>query len=157
VTDERRVSRKEGISIHIERIDKTYTAEPLPWRKRNDFGDEVIQQYLSALNKAIEQGKEGLVARLMESEIDYEKLSKMAYPMSSPKDIENLSFHEMIEILGAALDVNDLGRQIYMLDPNLPAPTLDSGIDSGASEDGQKTTSLEDSSLRELEPETSTA
>lgn len=156
MTDERRVSRKEGISVHVERIDKTYTAEPLPWRKRNDFGDEVIQQYLSALNKAIEQGKEGLIARLMESEIDYEKLCKMAFPTSSPKDIENLSFHEVIAILGAALDVNDLSRQMYMLDPNLPAPMPEPGNDNGANEDGQKTTSLEDSSLQELELETST-
>ena len=149
MSDERRVSRKEGISVHIERIDKTYTAEPLPWRKRNDFGDEVIQQYLSALNKAIDEGKEGLIARLMESEIKYDELVKMGFPGSSPKDVENLSFHEILALLGAALDVNDLSRQMYMLDPNLPAPMLEPGTDNGANDDGQKTTSQEDSSSQE--------
>jgi hypothetical protein len=62
----------------------------------------------------------------------------------------------MIEVLGAALDVNDLGRQIYMLDPNLQAPMPEPGNDSGASEDGQKTTSPDDSSSPELALVTST-
>lgn len=154
MTEQRRVSRPSTINIEVITGDsaaRSFEAKPLPWRARNDLGDEVVQQYLNALNEGMRQIGEGtdakLIGKLMEAMIDYDKLFTISYPQGSVEYFHELTFTQMMEVLNAALEVNLLGRQRYMIDPNLTAPTQEKTTPSnGASTDGQKTTSSDDSS-----------
>ena len=160
MTTVRRTSRPEPIITEVESVDSKmlrFEAVPLPWRERNDFGDEMVQQHLTALNEGIQEIGEGkdahLVGKRMDAMIDYEKLFKMGYPNGSTEDFQQLTFEQMMEVLSAALDVNLLESQRYMIDPNFNAPNRQNR--DGGSTDGQKTTSTEDSSSPALELVTS--
>jgi hypothetical protein len=134
---------------------RTFTASPLPWQKRNDFGDTLIKQHTTALNDAIKLYVEPdtnipeLEAKLYERVNDPIALLQMGYPESKPKDFDGLSWRQLIELLLVALEVNELKHLSRLIDPNLISPTVNGGTPSvGEPEEmiGQKIESLVDSS-----------
>lgn len=134
---------------------------PVPWPKRNDFGNEVIQQYVENLNEAVrayidtETGTPQLVARMGEKFTDPATLLRLGLLPGAFEQIEkrDLYFQEVVQILLAICDVNDLKKLRPLIDPNLETPTLVGGSLSPTVEEGTNSPKIEsgpDSSSPEL-------
>lgn len=162
--DNRRlVHRREPIIIEID-SGRVFEARPLPWLKRNELGNEIVSQGVAKVNefvrmyveetdlgKAVPQLEMTFVDRLG----DYPKIMGMAYPHEDPSSFDDLSFEELLELIGAALEVNKLDPLRPLIDPNSNSP-IEIGLPEpsiGEVTDGLKTTSTPDSSSPES-PET---
>lgn len=165
--EERRATRHEPITVSVTTIkDKlaTFVAKPLPWRKRNDFGDALIMQYTVGINGMArdlrdEEGNiTGLESHLFESVIDYESLFMFGYSdwdvddngelvaTEPPKEqmgaFRLLDFDGQLEVLEAALAVNSLERLSHLLDPDRksgPAIGESEAPIAAETDDGSKT------------------
>lgn len=116
-------TRREPIAIKIGT--HSFVAAPLPWRKRNDLGEAIVQSYGKALQQSIfstgskdADGNEIIDFHFGEASIDYEAVIKLAYPDGPDMEaFDSLTFGQLVdEVLEAALVVNGLERQRYMLD-----------------------------------------
>lgn len=146
----RRATRREPIEVPTELPDGSevvFTAKPMPWRLRADFGELINKQFTGAINKALEAVRDesgqftGLEGELVERNIDYPGIFVFAfttYKVSEDGSIESeppserdhaifsnlLEFDQMIAILDAALEVNGLERLGHMLDPRKKDPMI---------------------------------
>lgn len=132
-------TRREPIVVKFEK--STFVAEPLPWRKRNDLGEAIVQSYGAALQQSLAStvtdadGNEQIDLHFAEAQIAYDKIIPLAFPGNDAADFADLPFEVLVdEVLEAALVVNGLERQRYMLDmgkavagPELSAPGSDDG------------------------------
>lgn len=159
--EERVVSRRDPeITSAVLADGRTFAfkAYEIPrWRARNDFGNEVVQQYTKAMNEwvhSVQTEDESIIlaAQAFEAVMDYDKLFLMGYGWYGdytldnkqitppPADVldafEQLDFPTMIAVLVASLKVNGLEQQLYMLDrrskgqsqpESLPKPSADAG------------------------------
>lgn len=155
----RQVHRREPIIIVLD-DGREFEARPLPWLKRNELGNEIVTQGVAKVNefvrmyveetdagKSIPQLEMTFIDRLA----DYPKVLGMAYPQYELTWFDELSFEEVLELLGAALEVNKLEPLRPLIDPNSPS-LIETGLNEpsiGVEEDGQKTPSTADSSLLE--------
>lgn len=135
--ERRQVHRREPIVLTTE--DGEFIANPLPWQKRNDLGEEVLQQNVAITNEAVklfkDEGGSILVeAKLQEPLSDPHKVLGLAYPDKKPEDFEGLSFDEIFDLIHAALEVNHLERLWRLLDPNSNPPAENGGMNSSAGE-----------------------
>lgn len=135
------VSRREPITTTVTLADGRevqFAAREIPrWRARNDFANEVVLQYTAAMNEWLhsvmtEDNEVLLQGQAFEAVIDYGRLFHLAYgnyeqyepqnktviapPPELAKAFEELDFDGMIAVLNAALEINGLERQQYMLD-----------------------------------------
>ena len=153
--DERRQVHRRKPIVLITEENGEFIAKPLEWQKRNDLGEEVLQQNVAITNEAVklfkdEAGSILVDAKLQEPLSDPFKILGMAYPDKKPEDFEGLSFDEIFELIHVALDVNHLERLWRLLDPNSNPPEENGGTNSSAGEmtelvpTGPKTESTED-------------
>lgn len=158
-SERRQAHRRQSIIVELEE-GVLFEAKPLPWLKRNDFGNEVVKQHTASINEAVrlytdpETNVPILEAKLYERITDpIGLITDFAYPGTKAKDLNNLTWRQLIELLLAALEVNDLQHLARMIDPNSQAPTENgtSQPSEGALEEalGQKIESIVDSSLPE--------
>jgi hypothetical protein len=157
------VSRREPITTTVVQADGTeiaFKAHEIPrWRARNDLANEVVHQYTNAMNGwlhsvQVDNDEILLQGDAFEALIEYDKLFLMgygSYDAYDPKDkqitpppadlgeaFERLDFAGMIAVLNAALEINGLERQQYMLDRSKKDPdqqTLPTSLNDDA---GQK-------------------
>lgn len=135
MTERRQAFRKEPIEIDFG-DNRTVSVGPLPWQERNDFGDEVIRQYLQILNEAVllyvdpDTGAPQLEAKLGEKFSDPQALMKLGLSEDDFKTVQDppLGQNQIVIVLLAIAEVNDLQQLYPMLDPNLETPTSLSGI-----------------------------
>lgn len=154
MSEKRIVSRREPIVVDVEGVGE-FSAHPLPWRKRNDFGNLISEQYIASLNVILGQSKpaeEGQVQRisLIESGLDYIAYLELAFPDMPKDDFEALDFDAVVTVLTAALEINGLDRMVFMIDPAKKGPETEPEPDEGEEADaGGKIASLPDSSSPE--------
>lgn len=102
--------------------DHKFEAVPLAWRDRNQLGALMVQEYTNATNKAITFDRDeagtvtGVHIQFAETLIDYPNILALAFPKYKAPDFDICDFQSLIEVLTAALKVNGLERQVYMLD-----------------------------------------
>lgn len=159
--ERRQAHRRVPILVEVE-DGKTFEAHPLPWQDRNDFGNALVQQNAKAANEAVklyvdpESNIPELTAKLYERAGDPIALLKMAYPKVKPAEYTGLTWRQLIELLLAALEVNELKHLARLIDPNSQAPIANGGSPLvGEEEVGQRIESLVDSSLQDSEETTS--
>lgn len=122
----RSVTRREPIVITVDTGGKeplTFEAHPLPWRKRNDLGELLLQSYSNTLNQLVAGAQSGdgiasMSVGLFEQGLDYLGLFAIAYPNVKESALDALDFDQMVEVLSAALEVNGFDRLVHMLDPD---------------------------------------
>lgn len=128
----RQAHRRKPIRVELEE-GQVLEAAPLQWQKRNDFGNAIVKAYSDSINEAVkvyvEEGSEvpQLEAKFYEKFQDPIKLLGLAYPGVPAKDYGKCSWHQLVELLLAALEVNDLMHLARMIDPNFQAPTENGG------------------------------
>ena len=156
MTEGRRVTRREPITTTVVLgggKEVEFIAHPLPWRKRNDFGEALNSMYSAALNEELkidtnaEGVAVGLVGGFFDAHMDYPGLFTLGYstyddelnaiePAAAlTKTFDQLDFDPMIEVLGAVLEVNGLERIAHLLDPERKVLRL-----TGASESANEET-----------------
>lgn len=156
--EKRIVSRREPIVVDVEGVGE-FSARPLPWRKRNDLGDLISAEYITALNKILGQAEplaeneakgptQVKPISLIESGLDYTKYLELAFPDTDKSQYEALDFEAVIAVLSASLEVNGLERLGFMIDPAKKGPETEPEPDAEAT-DGVKIESLPDSSSPE--------
>jgi hypothetical protein len=158
MSERRQVHRREPIIIELDG-GREFEARPLPWLKRNELGNEVVSQGVSRVNEFVrmyvEETDVGKVIPQLEMTFvdrlsDYPKILRMAYPQYEDSLFDDLSFEEILELIGAALEVNKLEPLRPLIDPNSPSP-IETGLSEPSigvvAEDGPKMESTADSSL----------
>lgn len=152
--DRRQVHRREPIEIELD-DGRVFTARPLPWLRRNDLGSEILRQNTEAVNDAVRIYTDPdtnilqLEARLQEKIPDPWGVLKIGYPENKPEDFQELDYGELIEVMVAMLEVNQLNHLKQLVDPNFQPPMPDGGMTSsaeGVPEVGPKTESSQNSS-----------
>lgn len=140
-------TRREPIVVKFEKL--TFVASPLPWRKRNDLGEAIVKSYGAALQRSLTSttkdadGNEVIDFHFSESGIAYDKIIPLAFPDQNEADFADLPFEVLVdEVLEAALVVNGLERQRYMLD--MGKAVVGPSDLATASDDGPKTESSPD-------------
>ena len=136
--DRRQLTRKEPLEVHVPSLELTLKVAPLPWRKRGDLGNLIQKQFSKALDAAKESGDDPYAL------IDYNAIVAVGAGLASEQG-ELLTYEEMIQLVRIALDLNGLDQLLWMLDPEAVAPT-DSTENGARPEDGEKTSSTDDSS-----------
>lgn len=132
VNERRQAHRREAIEVEVTG-GKVFTAAPLPWMARNDFGDEVVRQATKSLNEYVkiytdpELNIPQLEAKLDERLTDPNVILLMIYPGNDVKDFIPLVWSEIVELIFAGLDVNGLERLKRTIDPNFVPPTTNGG------------------------------
>jgi len=154
--ERRQAFRREPIEVDLGG-DRIIVVAPLPWERRNDFGNEVIQQHVTILNDAVKIYVEPdtnipqLQAKLGEKFTDPVQLLQIGLDAGAFETAmaEPLFMNQVVEILIAICDVNELEQVKALVDPNSTTPTVLSGILSDllpGEENTQKTESGPDSS-----------
>lgn len=145
-------SRREPIITVVEVDGKKLKFEAKPisrWRARNDAGNKVVAEYTKAMNAFVHGYNEGddflLTGQLFEHAMPYLDLFEAFYPDGPKDDFELLDYDSMIAVLDAALEVNDLQSQAYMLDPRKKEQRLETNSPSSSADDGAKMESSADS------------
>jgi hypothetical protein len=134
------VSRRDPITTTVTLADGStvkFEAREIPrWRGRNDLANAIIQQYAKAMNEWLHSteidGEILLEGSAFEEIIEYDRLFHLAYggyenytkekrevtppPQELLDAFERLDYQGMLDVLVAALEVNGLERQAYMLD-----------------------------------------
>lgn len=134
--DERRQAfRRAGVTIDLSETDHIVVL-PIPWEQRTDFGNEVIRQHVEVINDAVklyadpETGIPQLQAKLAEKFNDPQALMKLGLLPELYESLHDrvLYFNQIVAILVAAAEVNDLPQLIPLLDPNSTTPTMLGGL-----------------------------
>lgn len=159
------VSRREPIITVVDLGDEKleFVAHEIPrWRARNDFGNFIVQKYTEAMNSFVHVEPVGddflLRGQLFEKALDYGSMFRWAYgsydsytdetPEPEPPSAELLAAFEKLDwdgaiaVLEAALEVNGLEGQQYMLDPRKSVPKAPVTLESLTGESGPKMESL---------------
>lgn len=154
-------SKREPITTTVEVDDKVlvFQAKPIPrWRARNEFGNTIVALYTKAMNSFVHGYNEGddflLTGELFEHAMPYDQLfdwgygSYDDYSVDNPKpepaspalheQFELLDFDSMVIVLEAALEINGLESNAYMLDPRKKDLSLLTSLANSNGEDGQK-------------------
>lgn len=177
----RLVHRREPIEVVFDDETK-FEVKPLPWQKRNDLGSQLVHDNVEQTNKQLrmfvdpELSVPQIEAQLNEPLSDYPKFlilglteyDRKGKATSAPKreEFDNFTFGELVELLSAILEVNELQKLKRLIDPNFQAPTESSGETSSAGMEtiqaldrliGAKTPSLPDSSSSDSEETTSSS
>jgi hypothetical protein len=158
MSEQRQAHRRESIVTEIDEK-LSFEAKPLQWQARNDFGNSIVQQHAQSVNEAVklyvdpDTDVPQLEAKLYERVQDPMALLALAYPEVKADAYRNLTWRQLIELLLAALDVNELQHLKRIIDPNSQPPTENGGTQSsdGAMENllGQRIESLVGSSSQE--------
>lgn len=165
MSERRQAHRREPIEVELDSGD-IFSAVPLPWMARNDFGNEIIRQVTASLNEAVriytdpELNIPQLERKLDERLIDMPAILSMGYPQVEADKFADLSWSEIVELIKAALDVNELSKLKRLIDPNSPSPDGSGGMitsSPGVEAIGQRIQSLIGSSSPEFEDETSSS
>lgn len=163
--ERRQAFRREPIEIDLGG-EVILSVGPVVWQQRNDFGNEVIRQHVEIINEAVKMytdpdtGVPQLEAKLGEKFSDPDTLFKLGLDditYGLLKSLPVLYQNQVVAILLAICEVNELDQLKAMIDPNLTTPTTIGGLltslISGGPIDTQKTESGPDSSSLES-PET---
>lgn len=135
MTERRQVFRRDPIEIELGG-DEVISVGPVPWQKRNDFGDAIVRQHIMMINEAVElyvdpdTSTPQLSAKLGEKFRDADELFQLCLSEEEYAKLKQLTLYhnQVIEILRAACEVNDLDQLIQLIDPKLMAPTTLGGI-----------------------------
>lgn len=141
------LTRKEPITVDVTGTGETITISPVPWRKRNELGTVIAQEF----NNAFEKWKEARSFAGPEAFYDYAPVLRLGTELSD-EQIDSYTEDEIVSICRWIVEQNGLQALLWMLDPEVPAPQS-SLQPSGETPDGQKTPSTEDSSSQESQPE----
>lgn len=124
---DRRITRQDPITVVVDIGDGkelSLTAVPLPWRKRNDLADLILNSSNQAFNNlvAIASGDADVPTTMntsfYDSQMDYAGILVFCYPDVKQDDLDQLSFDQIIEVIDAALHLNGLDRLGYLVDPD---------------------------------------
>lgn len=136
--DERRLVHRRTPIVVVLDGGKEFTAKPLPWQKRNDLGQELVRDNVEQTNKQLrmfldpELSVPQIEAQLNEPLSDYPKFLLLGYENTKREDFDDCSFGELVELLAAVLEVNELGKMRRLIDPNFQSPTPPTGEISSA-------------------------
>jgi hypothetical protein len=157
MSERRQAFRREPIEVGLSE-DKFISVGPVAWERRNDFGNEIMRQHVEIINEGVKLyvdpdiGLPQLEAKLTEKFNDPDALLRLGLTdevYAEVKAITPLYHNQIVAILMAACEVNDLVQLIPMIDPNSQTPmtigTLLSNLASGE-ETTPKTESGPDSS-----------
>lgn len=161
MSERRQAFRRDPIEIDLGG-DTIISVGPVPWQQRNDFGDEVVRQNLDVINESVslyidpETSAPQLEAKLGQKFNDANELLKRGLDETTygmVMSINPLYHNQIIAILIAVCEVNDLEHLLPLIDPKLIAPTSLGGIVSdlmlGQMDGTQKTESSQSSSSPE--------
>lgn len=162
MSERRQAYRREPIEVDLGG-NEIISIGPIPWLQRNDFGNEVMRQHAQILNEAVqiyldetaEEAVPQLQAKFAEKFIDPYRLFELGLDPETYQRVKPLVLYDnqIVEILLAICDVNQLGQLRPLLDPNSLTPTQLGGMVSAlvsGEQDTQKTESSPDSSSPEL-------
>lgn len=164
MSERRQAFVREPIEIALSE-NTVISVGPIPWQQRNEFGNEIIQQNVRVVNKAVasyineDLGIPQIEAKFSEKWDDPITLLKLGLDetLFVMLDIPKLHHNQIAMILSAACEVNGLEQLLPLVDPNLTTPTMLGGLASGLTEileaDTQRIESGLDSSLMDS-PET---
>jgi hypothetical protein len=161
MADRRQAYRREPIEVDLG--EQVIPVGPVSWVRRNDFGNEVMRQHSELLNEAmriyIDESSDNAVPQV---EVKFAEKFKDPYELfkigldeatyNRVKAIDDLTFDQIIVLLLAICDVNNLSQLYPLLDPNSLTPTTLGGAISTLAAgvtDTQKTESGPDSSSPE--------
>lgn len=146
MSDRRQAFRREPIELWLD--DKTMISiGPIPWEKRNDFGNELVRQNTEIINEAVriyvdeESGLPHLEAKLGEKFSNPLALFELGLDPMVFEVVRGLKLYQnqVVEILLVICEVNDLEKLKVMIDPNLMAPTPIGGLLSALAAKGDDT------------------
>lgn len=148
--ERRQAFRREPIEVQLDET-TVISVAPVPWQQRNDFGNEVVNQHVEILNNAVrmyidaDTGLPQLEAKMGEKFSDPDALFKLGLLPETYSAVKSLDLYhnQIVEILLAICDVNDVAQLKAMIDPNLTTPTKLGGILSGLIEPEADTQSPE--------------
>lgn len=133
--DRRQAFRREPIEIDLG--GQIVSIGPISWEKRNDFGNELVGQHARILNEAVKvyvdeaSGAPQLELKLAQKFEDAGLLLQLGLtPEAKDQLPQDLYFNQVVEILLAICDINDLPQLKQLIDPNSPSPTLLGGLTS---------------------------
>ena len=149
MTDGRQTTRSTPVEVKAGPDGDSFWAKPLPWRKRNDLGNQITTAYVNAINGSLraeetEKGEVTFSGGYREALFDWDGCLRAAYPDIDMAQFEPLDIFEIRELLVASCVANGLKLE-YMIDPNSRNPEPETATPTGEPTDGQKTTSSEDS------------
>jgi len=158
MSERRQVHRREPVIVELD-SGEVFTFHPLTWLKRNDLGDEILQQAVKRTNEYVklyvdpDTNMPQLEAQLHEKLVDPLLILALGLDLKEPDPTwgEKLRENEVFEMLRVILEVNGLERLSALIDPNFQPPMTLGGNSTLESEsgDGEKTTSLLNSSLQD--------
>jgi hypothetical protein len=147
MSERRQAHRRESIEVGVR--ERVVEARPLPWMKRNDLGNEIMRQYSDMLNSTLrayvddrtdQKDSESPVVPQLEIYLndkirDPGTVVRLGYPdyhntEEDTKFFEELEYPEMLELIYASLDVNQLESLRELVDPNATAPEKNGGANS---------------------------
>ena len=138
MAERRQAHRREPIEVQVR--DRVLEAHPLPWMKRNDLGNEIMRQYSELLNSSLRAVRGGededappqLQMYLNDKLTDPVAVLRMGYPrVNFDEDFfQELDYDEILELIYASMDVNQLDSLRHLVDPNSLTPTNDGGTSS---------------------------
>ena len=158
--ERRQAFRPDPIEVELSE-GEIISVGPVVWTQRNEFGNEVIRQHVEIINEAVKMfvdsdtGIPQLQMKLAEKFSDHRELFRLGLDEETFKRLtvlEPLYQNQIVAILLAICEINELEQLKAMIDPNLMTPTTLSGLLSRAAsgvEDTQKTESGPDSSSQE--------
>ena len=138
MAERRQAHRREPIEVEVR--DRVFTARPLPWLKRNDLGNEIMTQYTELLNSSLaayknpETGTPELSLYLQDKVQRPVDIIMLGYPDEDKDWINELDYPELLELIFASLDVNQLETLRDLVDPNSQPPTNPGGTSSPGEE-----------------------
>jgi hypothetical protein len=168
MNERRQAFRREPIEVELDN-DLVISVAPVDWIRRSDFGNEVIRQNTEILNEAVraysdpDTGAPQLEMKLAERFNDGKELLRLGLDTETfDKVMEKpLYQNQLVELLLAICDVNELKKLKEILDPNFQSPTGDgttlstlveaisqrteSGLDSSLQDSGTTTSETEPS------------
>lgn len=163
MTDRRQAFRREPIEVDLG--GEVISIAPIPWLRRNDFGNEIMRQHSQILNEALqlyvtsdaEDAVPQIEAKFAEKFTDPFALFKLGLDEPTYERLKELGSelydNQIVEILLAICDVNKLNTLHPLIDPNSLTPSPVGGVISQLVEgEGStpKTESGPDSSQLEL-------
>jgi hypothetical protein len=135
--DRRQVHRRKPIVVVLDSGEE-FSAEPLPWQKRNDLGQAIVTDNVAQTNKQLrmfvdpELSVPQIEAMLNEPLSDFPQFLVMGYPGTEVSDYDECSYGELVELLAAVCEVNELSKLRRLFDPNYQTPTTSTGETSSA-------------------------
>lgn len=133
--ERRQAFRQESVDIDLAE-DVTISVAPIPWERRTDFGNEVIRQHVEVINESVrlyadpDTGVPQLEAKLAEKFNDPNELLRLGLepPVYEYLQSQTLYSNQIVAILLAICEVNELPQLVPLIDPNSTTPTMLGGI-----------------------------